>query len=209
MQKLIPAILTADAGDLRQKLEALKGASEWMHIDIMDGEFVPNTSVALLDCAGVSDFKLEIHLMVNHPERYFEECEAIGAKRVIFQAEGTNNMEKTLQEMDRYQFEKGVALNPETPLEVVKSWKRSIDCLLLMAIHPGAQNQPFIFSTVEKLKASKIFFPELIVGVDGGVHKDNIKELFLAGVDYVVAGSELWKSSHPSQTLIELEAMIQ
>ena len=209
MQKLIPAILTANVEDLRQKLDALKGVSQWMHIDIMDGEFVSNTSVALSECVLAQDFKLEIHLMVNHPERYFEECEAIGAKRVIFHAEAVDNLKATLENMQAYPFEKGVALNPETSSHILKGSEELIDSFLFMTIRPGFQGQEFIPSVLEKIRAFKIFFPHAFIGVDGGVDQDTLKEVFRSGVSYAIVGSGIWQTANPKETLKKLEAMIQ
>src|SRR3989344_9690403 len=116
MQKVVPAILTADPVELIEGLRVLKGEASWVQIDIMDGKFVPNTSVNLFELGEAAQFfNLEIHLMVEHPEKYLEDCSGIGAKRVIFHAEAVDSPEVVLQKMEEYGFQKEIAVNPPTP----------------------------------------------------------------------------------------------
>ena len=117
MQKVVPAILTADPVELSEGLKVLKSQTNWVHIDIMDGKFVPNTSINLFELGEASQFfNLEIHLMVENPEKYFEDCKEIGAKRVLFHLESTENSTAILQKMSGHGFQKGIAINPETPV---------------------------------------------------------------------------------------------
>src|SRR3989338_2881311 len=135
MQKIIPAILTSDPADLRQKLKLFQGHTNWLHIDIMDGTLVPERTVNLFELGEASKFfNLEIHLMVEDPFKYFEDCFSIGAKRVVFHQEAIQVKESMLSALDSHEFQKGIALNPETSLELVRPYASKISSLLLMGI---------------------------------------------------------------------------
>ena len=211
MQKVIPAILASEPEDLFRKLEILKGISEWVQIDIMDGKLVPNTSCAVLALNDVpAPFSYEIHLMVENPEDYFEDCKSVGAKRVIFHIEGTKDAKATLEQMERYDFEKGIALNPETPASAISPFTKNIDTILFLTVHPGFQGQEFIPQVLEKVRAAKTLAPLLLTGVDGGVNEPaELRQVFKAGADYVVVGSGLWQRTDPKAALLEMQAMIQ
>ena len=210
MQKIVPAILTDSAVDLAKKLKILAGNTQWVQIDIQDGLFVPNSSVELSQLERVSEsFDYEIHLMVQNPAQYFDACQSVGAKRVIFHIEAALTPERMLQEMARYSFEWGLALNPETPLEGAKRWKQQIDSFLLLSVYPGKQGNEFLPAVLEKMKALKMFSPERLLGMDGGINAHNMRQAFEAGADYVVVGSSIWKSKDPIAALRKLEAMVQ
>lgn len=208
MQKVIPAILTNDAKKLQEQLEVLKNQSHWVHIDIMDGKFVPAVSINLVELKEASQFfNLEIHLMVKEPEEYLEDCNAIGAKRVYFHLESAKDPVAVLLAMERYQFERGIAINPETTVEKLTPYAKNIDSVLLLSIVPGAQGSMFIPEVTEKILEIKSLNEKLLVGVDGGIEKENIQDIFTKGVDYVVSGSAVWKAKDPIVSLRELEGM--
>ena len=124
MDKIVPAILTSNVEDLKEKLEVLNGLTDLVHIDIMDGKFVPNTSIEIKELAELQfAFSLSIHLMVESPEKYFGDCNKVGAKQVIVHAESTDNLEGVLKEMKKYDFKKVVALKPETLANVLTVFK--------------------------------------------------------------------------------------
>jgi len=201
MQKVIPAILAIDPADLQKKLQMLKGHTNWIHIDIMDGKFVPNTSVNLFELGEAAQhFNLEIHLMVQEPEKYFEDCAAIHAKRVICHWEANPNL------AGEHPFQKGIALNPETE---VPSFETKPNSILLMSVHPGFQGQEFVSSALEKAKHIREKFPEMLMGMDGALGKENIKQAFEAGINYAVVGSNIVKAENPAQALKNLEEMIK
>ncbi len=209
MQKVVPAILTADPVDLQGKLTILKGHTNWIHIDIMDGKFVPNTSVSLFELGEAYEyFNLEIHLMVTDPEKYFEDCKAIGAKRVIFHFEATENPAHVLAEIEKYEFQKGIALKLETSPNALAPFQERIGSILLMSIEPGFQGQDFVPSVLEKAKETKRLFPNRALTMDGGIGEENIKDAFAAGVDYVVVGSRIVKTENPPEALRKLEAIV-
>lgn len=202
MQKVIPAILTADTADLQEKLQMLKDHTKWVHVDIMDGKFVPNTSINLSQLGeAAQQFNLEIHLMVQEPEKYFEDCAAIHAKRVICHWEANKpNLSGD------HPFQKGIALNPETEIPLFETESNSV---LLMSVHPGFQGQEFVPSALEKAKQIREKFPGMLVGMDGALGKENIKQAFEAGINYAVVGSNIVKAENPAQALKNLEDMIK
>jgi len=214
MQKVIPAILTADSADLAKKLEMLRELCKWVQIDIMDGKFVQNVSVNLFELGEVSQFfDLEIHLMVEHPEKYLEDCKAIGARRVIFHVEASENPARVLEDMEKYDFQKGIALNPSTPAEDVSRLVSRLDSILLLTVNPGFQGQEFIASALQKIEHLRDLpvgrqGSSILIGVDGGVREENIRKVFKAGADYVAVGSGIWKTENPAASFKELQEMV-
>jgi ribulose-phosphate 3-epimerase len=209
MQKVIPAILTNDAKKLQEQLQVLKDQSYWVHIDIMDGKFVPAVSINLAELRDANQlFNLEIHLMVKEPEKYLESCNTIGAKRVYFHLEGAKDPKAVLLAMEQYQFERGIAINPETTVEQLTPYVKNVDAVLLLSIVPGAQGNTFIPEVAEKILEIKGLNEKLLVGMDGGVGEGNIQDIFTKGADYIVAGSAVWKAKDPIVSLRELQEMI-
>ncbi|MBI2577642.1 MAG: ribulose-phosphate 3-epimerase [Candidatus Wildermuthbacteria bacterium] len=209
MQRIIPAILTSDPADLKNKLDALKKASKWVHIDIMDGKFVPDISISLFELTEASQyFNLEIHLMAENPEKYFKDCDEIQAKRVIFHIEATDDIESVLDAAGLYQFQKGLAINPDTPVSSLEPYISRIDSALLMGVIPGRQGNLFIPAVLEKIKEVKKLEHCPITGVDGGIGEDNIKDVFKSGIDYAIVGSRIVKIEDPPDALKRLEELI-
>jgi len=210
MQKVVPAILTNDLSQLREQLEMLEGKVSWVQIDIMDGEFVPTRSVRLSELQGIThSLNLEIHLMVKNPEVYFASCSEVGAKRVYFHLEGTQDPAKVLSAMKQYDFQKGIAINPETAVKDAAPFFADIDALLLLSVVPGAQGHEFIPQVTEKVAVAKALKEGLLVGMDGGISKDNIETAFEKGADYVVVGSSIWRAQDPLSAFNELSEMVR
>jgi ribulose-phosphate 3-epimerase len=211
-QKIIPAILTSDPEDLRAKLQFFKGESEWMHIDIMDGRFVPNISVSVRDLLApegrAGDFRLEIHLMVQNPQAYLADCKAVGASRIIIHQEAAGDIEKALREMKAYGLQAGIALNPATPADAITRYANDIASVLVMAINPGSQGQEFMPSVLEKIPAIKKDFPHLLIGVDGGVGEANISQVLQAGAEYAVVGSKIFEAEDPVEAFRKLKEKV-
>lgn len=213
MQKIIPAILTQDPADLKEKLEIFKGNTSWLHIDIMDGTLVPDRTVNLLELGEASKFfNLEIHLMVEDPLKYFEDCEEAGVKRVVFHAEAVENIPTFLEKAKNFEFQKSVAIGlnlAKLSLEKLSLAKFGLSGVLLMAINkPGAQGRPFDPAVLQKIQQAKELYPNLLRGVDGGIGKENIQSVFTSGADYVAVGSEIMRAENPVATFRILEAMI-
>jgi ribulose-phosphate 3-epimerase len=209
MQKVVPAILTADPAELQENLKVLKDHTKWVHVDIMDGRFVPNTSVNLFELGeAYRFFNLEIHLMVEHPEKYFSDCKEIGAKRVIFHAEATDNIAGVLEEMEKYPFQRAIGINPKTPVSMIASYIEKLDSVLLMSVHPGFQAQEFVGDVLSKIPEIRKIKPDITIGLDGGINETNIKNVFEAGADYADVGSAVMKAEDPTQSLTNLGHMV-
>ena len=209
MQKVVPAILTKSSQELQAQLRTLKDKSRWVQIDIMDGKFVPSVSINLVQLQEASQFfNLEIHLMVKDPEKYLEDCAGVRAKRVIFHVEASENSDMVLEEMQKYDFQKGIAVNPLTSVEAVKHLMFKIDSVLLLSVVPGAQGHEFIPEVTEKISDIKALNEKLLVGMDGGIGKGNIQDIFTRGVDYIIAGSAIWQADDSIASLRELQGMV-
>ena len=209
MQKVVPAILTKDPSLLKDQLKVLQDHTKWVHIDIMDGRFVSNVSVNISQLQDAYQFfNLELHLMVKDPENYLEDCNAVGAKRVYFHLEGTENPKQVLSLMEKYPFQRGIALNPEISVEKLASVGKNTDAVLLLSVVPGAQGNEFIPEVAEKISDIKALNKKLLIGLDGGVGESNIQDIFLKGADYVVSGSAIWKAQDSMEAFRKLEGMV-
>lgn len=210
MQKIVPAILTNDLADLKKKLNLLRGVSEWVQIDVADGVFVPNKTVAPQELIGELDgFQAEIHLMARNPESYAPACVKARARKVIFHLEAVSNPHKTLGNLKQYQFEKSIAVNPGTPAESLLPYLTDIDSVLLLSVNPGFQGREFIPSVLEKARNIKNANPGTVVGMDGGISMELLKAVFEAGADYAVVGSAIWKSADPIESLRMMNEMLK
>ena len=209
MQRVVPAILTKDQKELQMQLQALKDQSRWVHIDIMDGKFVPAVSINLAELKEANQFfNLEIHLMVQEPEKYLEDCNAVGAKRVYFHLKGAKDPKAVLLRMEQYPFQRGIAINPEMPVEEFLPFAETAEAVLFMSIVPGAQGNEFIPTVLSKVQDVRSRTSDILIGMDGGIEKDNIKQVFGAKVDYVAVGSGIWKTKDPIASLKELQEMV-
>ncbi|MDO8474317.1 MAG: orotidine 5'-phosphate decarboxylase / HUMPS family protein [bacterium] len=209
MQRVVPAILTQDPKELKEKLELFQGHTKWMHIDIMDGTLVPGRTMNLFELGEASKFfNLEIHLMVEDPFKYFEDCAGLGAKRVIFHQEAIRAKEPMLSALDSHEFQKGIALNKVTSPELISSYGKKISSILLMGIEPGAQGRPFDSVVLARVKKMKEMYPSVLCGVDGGIGKDNIQSVFGIGADYAVVGSEIMQAEDPIAAFKKFEEMV-
>lgn len=210
MQRIIPAILTAEPRELREGLKILRGHTSWVQIDIMDGTFVPNTSINLFELGEAYQFfNLEIHLMVQNPEKYLEDCKSVGAKRVIFHLEATESPAEVFHKMEEYRFQKAIAINPPTSVsKLPPSLVEKLDAVLLMSVNPGFQAQEFIASVLSKIQEIRKLKPNVLVGLDGGINAQNIRQVFDAGADYVGVGSAIMKADDPVAALRRLKELV-
>ena len=207
--QIIPAILTNNLDEAKQKLTQLDGLVEWLQIDVMDNIFVPNSSIQIKDLEGIEiNSKLEAHLMIKNPENVFEDCTRLNFKRVIFHFEAVDDVEKTLDAMNEFNFEKGIAINPDTNIEKIIPFLDKLDVVLFMSVYPGFQNQKFIPETLDRIKAFKKLAPNMRIAIDGGVKKDNVKNIAEAGVDDIDVGSAIFIDDEPKKNIRELKKII-
>lgn len=212
MKKVTPAILAENVVKLQHNLGQVEGLDAWVQVDITDGKFVDNTSVSLEDFFRVKlaesfSMEIEMHLMVLHPQRYFLLCQENNVKRVVFHLEA-GDTENILAEAKKYNFQIGLALNPETPVEKVLPFINEIDVVLVMSVNPGRQGQTFIRQTLVKIQELKKLAPRVKIEVDGGINLENIKEVSDAGADYMVVGSGLLQAENIQERFKELQSRI-
>ena len=192
MLKIIPAILEKDIIQVQKKLNLVQGVAELAQIDIADGKFVDNTTIRLEELKQVKTrIPLEIHLMVENPREQLALCQELKAYRVFWHYEADSDIDGAISFARQFSFKKGVALNPQTDVSVIRASCRCLDAVLLMGVTPGAQGQAFITETVGRVSELKKIYSGSI-GVDGGVSEKNTKALVQAGASDLVVGSALF-----------------
>ncbi|MBL7054074.1 ribulose-phosphate 3-epimerase [Patescibacteria group bacterium] len=201
-QKITLAILTNNLTDFKNKIVKIENIVDWIQIDIMDKKFVDNSSVNLNDLINIKlNFNIEVHLMTLNPEKYLEACKQIKAKRVIFHYEAVNDVSFVLERMNKYDFKKGIAINPNTEVAKIKPFLNQVDAVLFLGVKPGFGGQEFQLPVLAKIKKLRKFNSNIKIGVDGGINLTNISEIKKAGADYLVIGSGVFNSKNISSQL--------
>lgn len=213
MPIIAPSVLSANFGHLQRDIEMLnQSEAEWIHLDVMDGVFVPNISygmpiIKMID--GLTDKVLDTHLMIVQPERYIKEFKEAGADILTVHYEACTHLHRTIQTIKDEGMKAGIALNPHTPVELLEDIIRDIDLLLIMSVNPGFGGQQFIRNTYEKLvRASDLIErknAEVLIEVDGGVGPGNAEQLTQLGADVLVAGNSVFSAYNPLNVISELK----
>lgn len=198
--KLAPSILSADFSRLGEQLKAAEDAgADLIHVDVMDGQFVPNITIGPLvveACKRATTLPLDVHLMIVEPERYLEDFIGAGANGLTIHAEATPHVHRALQVINAGGVHSGLAVNPLTPLELYKEALPYLDLALIMSVNPGFGGQAFIKGSFERLRTLVAWRDELNpdceIEVDGGVGPDNIRAVLDAGAEIIVAGSAVF-----------------
>lgn len=198
MVQIIPAVLAITEEQYEKDIEKLEASESlkdgWVHIDFIDGEFLPNKTIGAKQSGKcTTSLQKEAHLMVQNPKIWIEDLATTGFKRVFFHMEAGDDIEGCIGEIKKAGMEVGLVLKHETSLETLDPFVLKIDAVLLMSVVPGFQGQPFIEDSLDKVRQLKSKYPHVNVGVDGAVRDTNIKQIVDAGVDYVNVGSFLVK----------------
>ena len=213
MKKIAPSILSADFSRLGEEIAAIEAAgTDYVHIDVMDGHFVPNITIGPLIVEAVrrvTSLPLDVHLMIAEPDRYIASFAEAGADIIVVHAEATDHLHRTVQLIKSLGKRAGVALNPATPLNVLDYVLEDLDLVLLMTVNPGFGGQSFIEACIPKIQALRGIMDkrgvEAELEVDGGVKTDNIARISRAGADVFVAGSAVFQSPDYLATIAELK----
>jgi ribulose-phosphate 3-epimerase len=208
-----PSLLAADFGNLQKEVLMLnKSQADWIHLDIMDGLFVPNISFGFPVIEFVrkaAEKPLDVHLMIVDPDRYLSRFREAGASILTVQYEACTHLHRTLSEIRKLGMKAGVALNPHTPVTHLKNILPSVDMVLVMTVNPGFGGQTFIMESYNKIAELKSMIDSggfnILIEVDGGIDTSNASKLISAGVNVLVAGNSVFSSSNPTETIHKLK----
>ena len=211
--RIAPSILSADLGRLREQVEdVLAGGAEWLHVDVMDGHFVPNLTFGapiLRALRRITDVPLDVHLMVERPEHYLAEFAEAGATVFTFHPEATVHVQRHLAAARERGMMAGLALNPSTPVSHIDELLADLDLVLVMSVNPGYGGQAYIPQSTEKIRRVRALLDRrrsrAVLEVDGGITLDTIGEAWSAGADTFVAGTAVFGTADPAQAVRELQ----
>lgn len=213
MSLIAPSVLAADFANLQRDIEMLnRSEADYIHIDIMDGFFVPNISFGIPVCEAIQKHAtkfMDVHLMIEQPDRYLAAFRKAGADLLTVHLEACPHLHRTVQYIKELGAKVGVALNPHTPVELLSEIVHELDLVLIMSVNPGFGGQRFIENTYKKVEKMARLRAETgsncLIEIDGGVTTDNAEALLAAGADVLVAGSFVFNSADPEATIARLK----
>jgi ribulose-phosphate 3-epimerase len=216
MKLIAPSILSADFARLGEEIKAVEAAgADWIHVDVMDGHFVPNITIGPLVVKAAkrsTQLPLDVHLMIENPERYIPEFVNAGADLVAVQVETCPHLHRTIQLIQENGARPGVVLNPTTPLASLEWILEDVDFVMLMSVNPGFGGQQFIPATLPKIRQLRAMIQErglsTLIEVDGGVNADTIGDIAAAGADVFVAGSAIYGTSDYTAAIRQFRGII-
>lgn len=216
MKLIAPSILSADFSKLGDEIKAVEDAgADWIHVDVMDGHFVPNITIGPLVVAAArqaTSLPLDVHLMIENPERYIKDFAKAGADLISVQVEACVHLNRTIQMIKESGLQAGVVLNPATPLSSVEWILEYVDLVMIMSVNPGFGGQEFIPNSLDRIKALRQMIKEnrlkTLIEIDGGVNAKTIEAVSEAGANVFVAGSAIFKSPDYQKTIARFRELI-
>lgn len=216
MKHLIaPSVLAADFTNLREELSMINlSSADWLHVDVMDGQFVPNISFGMMIIKAIKalcEKPLDVHLMIERPEQFIEQFREVGADVITVHYEACPHIHRTLQQIKATGAKAGVAINPGTPVSALTNLIEEADLFCLMSVNPGFGGQKFIYETLSKTRELSQMITErnasAIIEIDGGVGLQNAEALLQAGARVLVAGSAVFKAEQPLEVISQLKSI--
>jgi ribulose-phosphate 3-epimerase len=213
MIKIAPSILSADFSKLGEEIKDVeRGGADYIHVDVMDGHFVPNITIGPLiveSIRPITELPLDVHLMIENPDQYIEAFAKAGADYITVHVEACRHLHRTIQLIKSFGVKAGVVLNPATPVQLIEPIIEDLDMVLLMTVNPGFGGQKFISSVLPKIKQVKELVIQkglkLEIEVDGGVNKDTAPLCIQAGADVLVAGSAVYNQEDRKKAITQLK----
>jgi ribulose-phosphate 3-epimerase len=217
MKLIAPSILSADFSRLGEEVKAVdRVGADWIHVDVMDGHFVPNITIGPLvvkAVRGVTELPLDVHLMIEDPDLYLEDFARAGSTLITVQVEACVHLHRTIHAIKAMDVKAGVALNPATPLSTIEWVLEDVDMVLVMSVNPGFGGQKFVPQALQKIRDLKPMIraknPNVLIEVDGGINEETIRSVAEAGADVFVAGSAIFGSSDYGKTVGKFRSLIE
>lgn len=217
MVKIAPSILSADFAKLGEDIVAIdKAGADFIHIDVMDGNYVPNISIGLPVIKSIRKYTektFDVHLMIEEPGRFIDDFIAVGADLITVHYEADRHVDRTIQYIKSKGIKAGIVLNPGTPVSMIKDLIPSLDMVLIMSVNPGFGGQKFIEYSLDKIaevkELSKKYNKDLLIQVDGGIDASNIKKIVDAGANVIVAGSAVFKDGKVEENIAALRKSLE
>lgn len=210
---LSPSILAADFGELAKQIRLTEeNGAKYLHLDVMDGAFVPSISFGMpviKSLRKISGQIFDVHLMIENPDRYLEDFKAAGADIITVHAEASKHLHRTVTKIKELGLRAGVSINPATPLSAIELVLSEVDMVLIMSVNPGFGGQKFIPFTLDKVRKLREMAPDMNIEVDGGVNKDNAAGLVRAGANILVAGTAVFSGNIAENTRVMIERMYE